>query len=155
MQRLFQHAKVRDESRAPLSKFGLYGLVTVLIALIAVGSYIGAAAAGKQGGIEGAKAAQAVAALQLQRGCGRTQVTRGYLKLRSHEVESLTAQNADTLFRIVWCERTYAPGYDGKAIYLRDGDERCFLALLRAGYWNEREPYTDPVRLQRVCSLTG
>lgn len=147
--------KLRDEGRAPLSRFGLYGLVTVLIALIAVGSYLGAAAAGKEGGLSGAKAALDVTAVQLTKGCGRTQVTRAYLKLRAHEVNSLTAQNADELFRVVWCERTYAPNYDGPTVYLRQHDEQCFLALLRAGYWNNREPYTDPARLQRVCSLTG
>jgi hypothetical protein len=109
---------------------------------------------GRDAAHAGTRAAQEVVSTQLAKGCGRTQVQRGYLLLRSGEVKSETARQARHLFRIVWCEQTYAVDYNGPAIYLPDDDERCFLSLLQGGYWNEREPHTDPRRLHRACATT-
>lgn len=154
--RLFRDwVQSHDEERPPLTKFGMWAFISFMALVVAAAVWIGATLAGQSAGRAAFAEAQKVSARQLARGCGRNQIQRGYLKLRSHEVHSATAAEADALFQVVWCEKTYAPNYSGPTIYLPAGSESCFLSLLKRGYWNDREPYTDPAKLTGVCSRLG
>lgn len=138
-----------DEARAPLSKFGLYGLVTVLVGLIALGVGVASRDAGRQAG----RVAARVALEQIARGCDRNQVQRAYLRIRARDRSRESADRrglADSYFRTVNCKATYAS--DAQApVFLGAKDDACFVRLTRHGEWARREPVTDPVKLRAIC----
>jgi hypothetical protein len=141
--------QIHDESRPPLSRFGLYGLVTIMVALIALGTWIGARNAGKSAG----RVAARVALEQIAQGCDRNQVQRAYLRIRARD-RSKGATNrvplADAYFRTVNCKLTYADNAKGP-VFLRPADDRCFMRLTVEGVWGETNPVTDPVKLRALC----
>lgn len=141
--------KAHDEARAPMTKFGIYGLVTFMIALIAVGSWLAAQNAGN------VAARQAVAEVlrQAQAGCERNQVQRAYLRIRARDRLPGSPNRiklADAYFHTVNCDATYAPGAVLPA-FLSTVDDRCFLKLTKQGYWEDHLPITDPDTLRRLC----
>src|SRR4051794_6303071 len=125
--------QIHDEARAPLSRFGLYGLVTILVALIALGTWIGARNAGRNAG----KVAARVALEQVGAGCDRNQVQRAYLRIRARDrswvVKLPNRQKlADAYFGTVNCKLTSAPDARGP-VFPRPADDRCFMRLTLEG----------------------
>lgn len=145
-----------DPSREPLSRFGLWLIISGLLAVIALGSWVAARTAGHSAGLQAQaqanRAVQAQVAIQLSKGCDRTQILRGYLLLRARQSPTQAAAMAPHLFGLVWCSRTFAPGYKGSTVYLPPLAAECFLKLESEGYWNDREAFTDPARLRSTCA---
>lgn len=141
--------RIHDEARPPLSRFGLYGLVTIMVALIALGTWIGARNAGRSAGHVAAR----VALDQIARGCDRNQVQRAYLRIRARDRSKDAPDRvalADSYFRTVNCKLTYADNATGP-VFLRPSDDRCFMRLTLEGMWGESEAVTDPVKLRALC----
>lgn len=141
--------RFHDETRAPLTKFGLYGIVTLMVALIAVGSWIAA----KDAGRTAADAAVAAVLRQSALGCDRNQIQRAYLRIRARDRAKDSANRielADAYFRTVNCEKTYAKGAT-TPVFLSASDDRCFVKLTLSGLWAHRTASTDPVILHSLC----
>jgi hypothetical protein len=132
---------------------GVAGLVAVVAALVAAGVWIAASDTGRAAAKVAAREALVVNADQLQAGCARNQVIRGYLILRAGDpdADGVTTTLAPDLFRIVWCERSFAIDYKGPPVFLPADGQRCFLALERRGFWNHRDPFTDRQELLKAC----
>jgi len=133
-------------------------LAAVIVIASLVAAHIEAKGTARDAATAGTDAAQKVAHVQLSAGCGRTQVQRGYLQLRAsenlkHDLPGVS-DHAPALFAIIWCERTYASGYSGPPVFLPKRDADCFLHLLRVGFWDHRQPYTEPRRLRPLCTTS-
>jgi hypothetical protein len=151
MQRLVDSCTAERIGRA-LAWFLLMAVIVVASVVAAHGE---ARDTARDASRAGTTAAQRVAAIQLRNGCGRTQLQRAYLQLRASENlkrdTSTVSRHAQWLFAIVWCERTYKAGYVGSPVYLPKRDAACFMYLMTVGYWDHRQPFTDPRRLRPLC----
>lgn len=140
--------KFHDEARPPLSKFGLYALVTFLIALIAFGSWVAAQDAGRTA----AKSALTVTLHQSALGCDRNQIQRAYLRIRARDRAKNSPNRialADSYFRTINCDATWSGA--AKVVFLNSADDRCFLKLTVRGEWSHRLATTRPQDLHRLC----
>lgn len=140
------------------------GRMTVICALLALGVYVAAKAAGQ----DAARSGEAIVFKADAVACDRNQVQRTYdrvdeLQVRrivfsihtmkdSHGRPPQAPLIANAYFQIVNCTATYAKGQQGvDPIYLQGADERCFIHLVVSHYFVARAPVTDPKVLRRIC----
>ena len=131
---------------------GTAGVITVVAAVTAIGVGVATNSAKKTA----VREVQVAASRQLVPNCYRSQLQRGYLKIRAKTVASTPGdrirRHAAALFRIADCDRSYAPGYQGPPVFLSASDEACFLKLEAEGFFDHRPPFTTPYLLRRQCA---
>lgn len=131
---------------------GIYVAAIAMFACLVIVGMVGIYAILAEQSEENFERTHEVVATQTSKGCARNQIQRGYLLNRATELQNTkSAEHAPHLFRIVWCERTYARGYKGSVIYLSPPAQRCFLELMRRGHWDDKEPITDPTAILPFC----